>query len=57
LRPSFLGGVYARDEFVDWRFGNAGAQRLARIAGFSRVESLIDVEVDRHPRIMGRLVA
>jgi tRNA (mo5U34)-methyltransferase len=49
--------VYARDEFVYWGFGNTGLERLARIAGFSRVESLIDVEVDGHPRIMGRLIA
>jgi hypothetical protein len=29
----------------------------SRIAGFSRIESLVDVEVDGHPRIIGRLVA
>ena len=51
------GEVYARDEFVYWRFAGAGLRRLARTAGFSRVESLVDVEVDGHPRIMGRLVA
>jgi hypothetical protein len=32
-------------------------QRIARIAGFSRVDSPVDVEVDGHPRIIGRLVA
>ncbi len=48
--------MYARDDFVYWRFGDACLQRLAQIAGFSRVESLVDVEVDGHPRIMGRLV-
>jgi hypothetical protein len=37
--------------------GDAGLQRLARIAGFSRAESLINVQVDGHPRILGRLVA
>jgi hypothetical protein len=51
------GEIYARAEFVDWGFGDAGLQRIARIAGFSRVESLVDVEVDGHRRIMGRLVA
>jgi tRNA (mo5U34)-methyltransferase len=57
IRVSEPEEVYARDEFVYWGFGDAGLQRLARIAGFSRVESLVDVEVDGHPRIMGRLVA
>ena len=57
IRVSEPGEVYARDEFVYWGFGDAGLQRLARIAGFSRVESLVDVEVDGHPRIIGRLVA
>jgi tRNA (mo5U34)-methyltransferase len=57
IRVSEPGEVYARDEFVYWGFGDAGLQRLARIAGFSSVESLVDVEVDGHPRIMGRLVA
>jgi tRNA (mo5U34)-methyltransferase len=51
------GEVYARDDFIYWGFGDAGLQRIARIAGFSRVESLVDVEVDGHPRIIGRLVA
>jgi tRNA (mo5U34)-methyltransferase len=57
IRVSQPGEVYARDEFVYWRFGDAGLRRLARIAGFSRVESLVDVEVDGHTRIMARLVA
>ena len=57
IRVSEPGEVYARDEFVYWGFGDVGLERLARIAGFSRVESLVDVEVDGHPRIMGRLVA
>ncbi|HEY3944555.1 MAG TPA: DUF1698 domain-containing protein [Solirubrobacteraceae bacterium] len=57
IRCSQPGEVYARDEFVYWGFGDDGLERLARIAGFSRVESLVDVEVDGHPRIMGRLVA
>ena len=51
------GEVYARDGFVYWGFGDAGLERLARIAGFSRAGSLINVEVDGHPRIIGRLVA
>jgi tRNA (mo5U34)-methyltransferase len=49
--------VYARDGYVYWGFGPTGLERLAQIAGFSRAESLIDVEVDGHPRIMGRLIA
>jgi tRNA (mo5U34)-methyltransferase len=57
IRVSEPGEVYARDEFVYWGFGDAGLQRIAQIAGFSHVESLVDVEVDGHPRIMGRLVA
>jgi tRNA (mo5U34)-methyltransferase len=51
------GEVYARDEFVYWAFGHTGLERLARIAGFSRAESVINVEVDGHPRIMGQLIA
>ena len=51
------GEVHARDDFVYWGFGDAGLRRLARIAGFSRVESLVDVEVDGHPRLIARLVA
>ena len=57
IRVSEPGEVYARDEFVYWGFGDAGLQRIARIPGLSRVESLVDVEVDSHPRIIGRLVA
>jgi tRNA (mo5U34)-methyltransferase len=57
IRVREPGDVYARDEFVYWGFGHTGLERLARIAGFSRAESLIDVEVDGHPRIMGRLIA
>ena len=57
IRVAEPGEVYARDEFVYWGFGPAGLQRIARIAGFSRVESLVDLEVDGHPRIIGRLVA
>jgi tRNA (mo5U34)-methyltransferase len=49
--------VYAHDEFVYWGFGGTGLERLARIAGFSCVESLIEVEVDGYPRIMARLIA
>ena len=51
------GEVYARDGFVYWGFATAGLERLARIAGFSRAESLINVEVDGHPRILGQLIA
>jgi hypothetical protein len=49
--------VYAGDEFVYWGFGVVGLERLARIAGFSEVLGLQSVEVDGHPRIIGRLVA
>jgi hypothetical protein len=38
-------------------FGDAGLQRIARTAGLLRVESLVDVEIDGDPRIIGRLVA
>ena len=57
IRVSEPGEVYARDDFVYWGFGDGGLQRLAQIAGFSGVESLVDVEVDGHPRLMARLVA
>jgi tRNA (mo5U34)-methyltransferase len=57
IRVSEPGEVYAHDEFVYWGFAHAGLERLARIAGFSGAESLLDVEVDGHPRIMGRLIA
>ena len=51
------GEVYAHDDFIYWGFTNAGLERLARIAGFSRADSLINVEVDGHPRILGQLIA
>ncbi len=57
IRVSEPGEVYARDEFVYWGFGDTGLERLARIAGFSRAESFVEVEVDDHPRIIGRLIA
>jgi tRNA (mo5U34)-methyltransferase len=57
IRVSEPGEVYARDEFVYWGFGHTGLERLTRIAGFSRAESLVEVEVDDHPRIIGRLIA
>jgi tRNA (mo5U34)-methyltransferase len=57
IRVSEPGEVYARDDFVYWGFGDAALERLARIAGFSRAESLINVKVDGHPRIIGRLIA
>ena len=41
IRVSRPGEVYARDEFVYWAFGDAGLERLARIAGFS--ESVLEV--------------
>jgi tRNA (mo5U34)-methyltransferase len=57
IRVSEPGEVYAHDEFVYWGFGHTGLERIARIAGFSRAESLAEVEVDDHPRIIGRLIA
>jgi hypothetical protein len=48
--------VYPGDEFVYWGFGHTGLDRLARVAGFSRAEGFVEVEVDGHPRIIGRLV-
>jgi tRNA (mo5U34)-methyltransferase len=57
IRVSEPGEVYARDDFVYWGFGHRGLERLARIAGFSRAEPLVEVEVDNHPRIIGRLIA
>lgn len=57
IRVSEPRKVYARDEFVYRGFGDADLQRIARIPGFSRVESLVNVEVDGHPRIVGQLVA
>ena len=57
IRVSEPSEVYARDEFVYWGFGHTGLERLARLAGFSRAESLVDVQVDGHPRIIGRLIA
>ena len=55
--PPPAGEVYARDEFVYWAFGDAGLERLARIAGFSEVGPFHCVQVPGHPRIIGRLVA
>jgi tRNA (mo5U34)-methyltransferase len=57
IRVSQPGEVYARDEFVYWAFGDAGLERLARIAGFSEVGPFHSVQVAGHPRIIGRLVA
>jgi tRNA (mo5U34)-methyltransferase len=51
------GEVYTRDDFVYWGFGHTALRRLARIAGFSSAEALVDVQVDDHPRIIGRLIA
>ena len=51
------GEVYAGDKFMYWGFGEAGLERLARIAGFAKVESLQTVTVDGHPRVIGGLIA
>jgi hypothetical protein len=37
--------------------GRRPVERLAGIVGFSHAESFVDMEVDGHPRIIGRLVA
>jgi tRNA (mo5U34)-methyltransferase len=52
-----LGDVYARDDFVYWGFGPESLRRLSRIAGFSEVEIVEQVEVDGHPRILAVLRA
>jgi hypothetical protein len=57
IRVSRPGEAYARDEFVYWTFGDAGLERLARIAGFSEVGPFLCVQVAGRPRIIGRLVA
>ena len=57
IRVSEPGEVYARDEFVYWGFGRMGLERLTRIAGFDRTESLETVKVEGHPRIIGRVIA
>jgi tRNA (mo5U34)-methyltransferase len=57
IRVSAPGEVYSGDDFVYWGFADTGLERLAQIAGFSRVEELDVVEIDGHPRLLGRLVA
>jgi tRNA (mo5U34)-methyltransferase len=57
IRVSEPGDVYARDEFVYWGFEHTGLERLARIAGFTGADSFVDLEIDDHPRIIGRLTA
>ncbi|MFA4964383.1 MAG: class I SAM-dependent methyltransferase [Thermoleophilia bacterium] len=57
IRVTERGEVYACDDFVYWGFGVTGLERLAQIAGFARAESLATVEVDGHPRVIGRLIA
>jgi SAM-dependent methyltransferase len=57
IHVSRPGEVYEDDQFVYWGFGAASLERLALIAGFSEVGALHSVQVDGHPRIIGRLVA
>jgi tRNA (mo5U34)-methyltransferase len=57
IRVSEPGEIYPHDDFVYWGFGEAGLARLARRAGFERAEVLNEVEIDGHPRIVGRLIA
>ena len=49
------GEVYAQDDFVYWGFTGEGLSRLARLAGFARVEVLGEPTVDGHPRIIASL--
>lgn len=57
IRVSAPGEVYRGDDFVYWGFADTGLERLAKIAGFDRVEELDVVEVAGHPRLLGRLIA
>jgi tRNA (mo5U34)-methyltransferase len=57
IRVAEPGEVYQRDEFVFWGFQDNGLKRLAQIAGFSHVDSLTHVEVEGHPRVIGKLIA
>jgi hypothetical protein len=57
IHVSEPGEVYVGDDFVYWGFGDSGLERLAKLAGFARADSLEALEVDGHPRIIGRLVA
>lgn len=57
IRVSNPGEVYAADDFVYWGFNDTGLERLAGIAGFSRTEDIDIVDIDGHPRLIGRLVA
>jgi tRNA (mo5U34)-methyltransferase len=56
IQVSEPGEIYDRDEFVYWGFTLQALERLARVAGFSSHESLGRVEIDGHPRIIGKLI-
>jgi tRNA (mo5U34)-methyltransferase len=49
------GEVYERDAFVYWGFTGQSLRRLARQAGFARVDVLNEPIIDGHPRILGTL--
>ena len=51
------GEVYARDDYIYWGFTGESLARLARHAGFGRVEIVGTPVIDGHPRIIGTLVA
>lgn len=51
------GEVYARDDYIYWGFTGESLTRLARHAGFARVEIVGTPVIDSHPRIIGTLVA
>jgi hypothetical protein len=61
-RRSSIGG-WTRSRYLRPRlvrlvgFADTGLERLAQIAGFSRVESVVVAEIDDHPRLMAQLVA
>ena len=57
IRVSEPGEVYARDEFVYWGFGHAASSGSPGSQASRAPSRSIDVEVDGHPRIMGRLIA
>jgi tRNA (mo5U34)-methyltransferase len=57
IRVARPGEVCAGDDFYYWGFARTGLERLAEVAGFSRTERMAAVEIDGHPRIIGRLIA
>jgi tRNA (mo5U34)-methyltransferase len=56
IRVVAPGEVYPGDEFVYWGFTGEGLNRLARHAGFARLEVADAPIIDGHPRLLGTLV-